>query len=303
MENENMLKRHGLFRQMGTPKPGDRLTPEQAGVFRNGILQVFEALRTGPFLIDVDGKRRAGQLQYHFSEVVRRFIYSLQHLNVLMQRMADVYPDVARTHELVQLDLQAGCQADHVLTYLNTIVDDIAHIIVLATGATHPKHPKKQFESMGDLKNPAGLTVPALAPISARLQHQDTQGSWWDLAFRHRSGARQLLIHNQFIVAFQAAIPPGKPLEVQANLISAYKEVPVGGDFSARLRAILTDLCNWLDGLEEDLVTYLLSKDPSWKPMVECPRVLLGLGPVVYHSQYFPLPLCEHSDPLPWEFK
>ena len=298
-----MPVRHGLFRQRGNPKSGDILIREQAGIFRYGIWQVFDALRVGPFLTTTRDRMRAAQLQSHFAEVVRRFLYSLQHLNTLMQRMADGYAEPVLSPALTQVDLEAGCQADHVLTYLNTIVDDIAQIIILATGVTHPK---QRTESMGDLKHPVVLPLPALAPLSARLKHLNTAGSWWDLAFRPHHGARQLLIHNQFVVTFQGTQAPGKPMEAQANLISPYQHTALGGNFSALLRVILTDFCNWLDFLEADLVAHLRAKDPAWKPMADCPSVLLGLGfpaaGVFYHSQYFPLPLCDHSDPLPWEF-
>ena len=70
----------------------------------------------------------------------------------------------------MQADLEAGCQADHVLTYLNTIVDDIAQIIIIATGVSRPK---QRMESMGDLKHPVVLPLPGQAGTSPRQGNDD----------------------------------------------------------------------------------------------------------------------------------
>src|SRR6267143_621866 len=115
-----MPKRHGIYQNIpaGLPK-GTRLTAEQVPVFRYGIWQVFEALRTGPFLLMSD-RGKAANLQQHFGEVCHRFVYSLQHLNGLMQRMADNFAREPLAPDSQQIDLEAGCQADHVLTFHGT---------------------------------------------------------------------------------------------------------------------------------------------------------------------------------------
>src|SRR4051812_32448903 len=125
------MHRHGLYRNIpeGLPK-GTRLTADQVPVFRYGIWQVFEALRSGPFL-PMTERGKPANLQEHFGEVFHRFIYSLQHLNGLMQRMAANFETGPFAPDAQQIYFEAGCQADHVLTYLNTIVDDIAQVIVL----------------------------------------------------------------------------------------------------------------------------------------------------------------------------
>src|SRR6267143_1614215 len=275
-----MPKRHGIYQNIpaGLPK-GTRLTAEQVPVFRYGIWQVFEALRTGPFLLMSD-RGKAANLQQHFGEVCHRFVYSLQHLNGLMQRMADNFAREPLAPDSQQIDLEAGCQADHVLTYLNTIVDDIAQVIVLATGVTHPK---QRTESMGDLNHP---------------------GTWWELAVKPHHGARQLLIHNHYVVTFHGTQTTGGPMEAKANLISAYQKHAIDGDFFRLLRDILTSLCDWLNRLEDTLVKHLQTLISAWKPKSQCPFILLGLGfpmsGVNYHPLYFPIPLCDGADPLPW---
>lgn len=298
-----MPKRHGIFQSIpaGLPK-GTRLTIDQVPVFRYGIMQVFEALRAGPFL-PMSDRSKPANLQQHFGEVSRRFVYSLQHLNRLMQRMATNFECERFALDSQQIDLEAGCQADHVLTYLNTIVDDIAQVIVLATGVTHPK---QRVESMGDLKHPAVIGLPALAPVHPLLNELNNPGTWWELAFKPRHGARQLLIHNHYVVTFHGAQSPGGPMEAKASLISAYQKHAIDDDFLGLLRDILASLCDWLDRLEEGLVQYLQTLNSTWKPMSRCPSIGLGLGlplsGVNYHPLYFPLPLCDGADPLPWAY-
>jgi hypothetical protein len=298
-----MPKRHGIFTSVpsGLPK-GTRLTSDQVAIFRYGIWQVFEALRTGTFL-PMSDRSKLANLNHHFGEVCQRFVYSLQHLNGLMQRISANFELGPLALDSRQVYLEAGCQADHVLTYLNTIVDDIAQVIVLATAVTHPK---QRTESMGDLKHPAVIALPALAPVYSLLQELNNPGTWWELAFKPHHGARQLLIHNQYVVTFHGAQSPGGPMEAKANMISAYQKHAIDGDFFKLLREILASLCDWLDRLEEALVKHLQALNSAWTPMSRCPCILLGIGIPLsgmnYHPLYFPLPLCDGADPLPWSF-
>lgn len=297
-----MPKRHGIYQYIPAElAKGTPLTIEQVPVFRNGISQVFEALRTGPFL-PMSDRAKAANLQQHFGEVCRRFLYSLQHLNELMQRMAARFELEPFDPGLQQIDLEAGCQADHVLTYLNTIVDDIAQVIVLATGV---KPQKQRTGSMGELKHPGVIGLPP--PIQNLLSELDKRGGWWELAFKPHHGARQLLIHNQYVVTFHGAQTLGGAMEARASLISAYQQCAIGNDFFKLLRDILTSLCDWLDRLEDALLNHLQTRAPSWKPISQCPAILLGLGfpasGVTYHPMYFPLPLCDGADPLPWTIR
>lgn len=296
-----MPTRHGIYRNIPPELPkGTRLTADQVPVFRYGIWQVFEALHTGPFL-PMSERRKSANIKLHFGEVCRRFLYSLQHLNGLMQRMASNFDCGSFAIDAQRIHLEAGCQADHVLTYLNSLVDDIAQVIVLATGVANPK---QRTESMGDLKHPAVIGLPALAPVCTLLHELNNPGTWWELAFKRHHGARQLLIHNHYVVTFHGSQSPGGPMEAKANLISPYQKHSIDGDFFSLLREILTSFCDWLDRLEGALITYLQSLNSAWKPMSQCPIILLGLGfpmsGVNYDREYFPLPLCDGADPLPW---
>jgi hypothetical protein len=292
---------HGIYRKrLPDRQKGDRLTPDEAARFRYGIRTVFQALISGPFLTSNDDKMRAVQLEFHFRKVCERFVFGLQHLNALMQTMARDFELPPFRPGVAALPLHAGYHADHILTYLNTIVDDIAQVIVLLTGVSHPK---QRAESMGDLKHPAVIGLPALAPINSLLSELNNPGSWWDFAFKPHAGARQLLIHNQHLITFQGAKSPGADYEAQAILHSPLgKTNPIG--ILAHMRSIFGSLCDWLDRLEAALTTHMHAAHPTWSPPPQCPFLCLPVGgpqgPVVCQAAYFPLPTCDGSDPLPW---
>lgn len=95
------------------------------------------------------------------------------------------------------------------------------------------------------------------------------------------------------------------PIRSNAILISPNRDgtdLPI--DFFGQLREILAGLFEWLDRLELALTYYLHTKSASWSPMLLCPFVLLPVGypPGVtqYDADYFPIPLCDGSDALPW---
>lgn len=292
---------HGIYRKLPTTAcPGQKLSPAEAMVFRCGILQIFEGLRTGPFLTSSDEQQRASQLEYHIRTLFQRFIFSLQNINRLMHELVACYGDDGSPPRTMAIQFEAECQADHVLTYLNTMVDDVAQVIILATGATHPN---RRIESMGDLKHPTVVHLSALTPVKTLLLELDQAVSWWDLAFKPKKGARQLLIHNQHLVQFQGASLPGEPFKAQAFLISPFSRSPFH-DFFSLLRDILSGLFGWLDRLEIALTGHLCTRSSGWSPKPTCPVFFLPigfpLGDTRFDADYFALPLCDGSDPLPW---
>jgi hypothetical protein len=303
-ERMPMPANHGLYRKRRPDrKKGERLTAAKVAVFRYGIRNIFDAMIRGPFLSKYEDRMRATQLEYHFRKLCDRFVFGLQHLNMLMQAMAREFSKQQIRPGQMALNLQAGYHADHLLTYLSTLVDDIAGIIIFATGTGHLKLRKKRIESMGNLKDDSIRTNPLLASVKPLLDHLLTANSWWDLAFKTEVGARQLLIHNRYLITFQGTCSPGQPYEAQAVLHSPFgKSNPT--DFFHQLRAIFADLFDWLDRLEAALITQLRGAHAGWSPTPHCPFLLLPVGgpqgPVVYEQAYFPLPLCDGSDPLPW---
>jgi hypothetical protein len=192
---------HGLHCKLPPPaQRGKIVTEEERMKFRYGIYAIFDGLKRGSFLLGKPEHIKAAQLEYHFQHVCERFIFILQHLGGLLPKLLQATTEERHLLAGMRTKFEAECEADHVLSYLSSIVDDIALAVVLVTGVSHPK---QRTESMGDLKHPAVIGLPALAPINSLLRELDNPGSWWNLAFKPHAGARQLLVHNQHLVVFQ----------------------------------------------------------------------------------------------------
>lgn len=299
-----MPTNHGLHRRL-LAVPGARVSAMEAMVFRYGILRVFDALRTESFPHTPVERRRAAQLEHHFRTLSQRFVFTLQHLNGLMQRLVQcTTPGSPMPHCTMALNLEAECVADHVMTYLNTIVDDVAILIVLSLGFSLPKH-AMPIDSMGKLRRLHLRGCEGLAPVADLLDETSTPTSWWDLGFATTTGARQLVVHNQHSVGFQLSSAPNGPMEVRSLVMSLHadRSVPCP-DFFGLLRDVLLGFYGWLDRLEATLSAHLQVAAPRWMPRPGCASFPLPvgypLGTTRYEREYFPLPLCDGSDPLPW---
>lgn len=299
-----MPTNHGIYRKL-PPTPGQRLTVAEAMVFRYGISRVFEALKAGPFFTNPDDLRRAAQLEHHFRTLCQRFVFTLQQLNGLMQELVHCHsPGQPPPHASMAIHCKAECLADHVLTYLNTMVDDVAIVVVLATGFI-PSKPSKVIDSMGKLRRQESRDELAFAPVRPLLAETDTAGSWWDLGFTTGTGARQMMVHNQHLVDFQLSSAPGGPMEVRSVVMSPFAQNTFAcRDFFGLLRDILSGLFGWLDRLEAALLSHLQTKGGGWSFPATCPFFFLPVGhpegTTRYDRHYFPIPVCDGSDELPW---
>lgn len=218
-----------------------------------------------------------------------------------MHELADSYSNGPEEMVSMGISYQSECLADHVLSYLNTILDDVAMMTAQATGFVGDT----KIDSMGKLRSNDIRNDPALIPVKVLLDELDQDGSWWELGFKQRRGARQQLVHNQHLLQFQGSAAPGVPYKSQAFLMAPYgSNTGPAIDFFGLLRDILSALFDWLDRLELALTNHLRTKSASWSPMLTCPFVLLPVGyppgMTRYDAEYFPIPLCDGSDSLPW---
>jgi hypothetical protein len=294
-----MPTNHGIYRKRIENAPsGTKLGPEQVGIFRHGIWQIFNALKMAAITPSLDEQKKAVQLEFHYRETIQRLAFSLQHVSGLMQEMAAGFNNRASPMASKSVGLAAGCHADHILTYLNSIVDDIACAIVHATGFVSSG---REIDSMGLLKGTSA--APALAPVKALVDELGDVGSWWELAFAPRVGGRQLLIHNHYYVTFQGSATEGQPFEAHTFLMTPFARTALPHFFDM-LRSIFAGLFNWLDRLEAALTALLRAKCLTWAPNARCPSFTLPIGypPGTTHflAGYSVLPLCDGSDPLPW---
>jgi hypothetical protein len=271
-------------------------------VFRCGILRIFKALKTGSFLTDPDKHRQAAQLEDHCRKLWLRFVFVLQELNGLMPALVHCYiADHLVPFASDALHYKSGCLADHVLTSLNTLADDVAIGVVLATGFV-PSKSQWAIDSMGKLRRQEVRNAPAFAPVKSLLDETHTPGSWWDLGFAPGKG-RQLMVHNHHLVNFELSSPPGGPMEVRAVVTSPSAQNSYAcHDFFGLLRAILSGLFGWLDRLEAALVSHLQQQAVGWSPPAMFQFLLpVGYPPGItrYDPRYFPIPVCDDSDELP----
>jgi hypothetical protein len=218
-----------------------------------------------------------------------------------MPELAQCYTDHPIPLASDALHFKAECLADHVLTYLNTLVDDVAIGVVLATGFI-PSKPGDAIDSMGKLRQARNKL--AFAPVQSLLCETYKSGSWWDLGFERGTGARQLMVHNHHLVEFQLSSAPGGPMEVRSVVMSPYAEKTFAcGDFFGLLHDVLYGLFGWLDRLEAVLASDLEQKAVGWSLPATCPSFLLPVGypPGItrYDQRYFPIPMCDGSDELP----
>src|SRR3954453_937740 len=140
-----MPTNHGIYRKLTEVPSGGKT---ELPACRYGILRIFDALTTKHFSQTQEERNNAADLAHHFRTVFVRFVFSMQELNRLMHELADICsnsngPGRAEARRIIY---QSECLADHVMNYLNTIVDDVAIITVQAT-----KFNVRSIESMNNL--------------------------------------------------------------------------------------------------------------------------------------------------------
>lgn len=183
------------------------------------------------------------------------------------------------------------------MTYLNTLIDDVAVLIVRVTTVNL----NLQRNAMSELISNFPQDGSRVAKLIKRAKDDD---SWWNKGFKKKLGARQRLVHNQYFVEFQ--LSGG---EASASLISP-DETPgddnpviAEEDFLDCVRSVLTSLFDWLDELEDALAEILQMPTPDGGLHETYYPLPIGYPPGTtrYESRYFVVPLCDDSDPLPLE--
>ena len=299
-----MAINHGIFMSPHNTRDGSEVRLPRMQ-FRYGIMRIFEGLRLGPFLSTSVERRRAAELEHHFRNVCQRLVFTLQRLDGLMQQLTSMHSSGdPPTIDAMRVNFEAETLADHLMTYLSMLVDDVAVMITQATSYL-PSKPGRAVDSMGKLRRSELRAEAAFRPLRHLLDETDIVGSWWDLGFATGIGARQLVIHNQHLVQFQLSCAPGGSMEARAVILSPFAERPFPcTDYFKLLRTLFAGLFVWLDRAENDLVGHLKTVHSTWEPMAFCPcfslPVGLPSGTTIFSSEYFPIPTCEGSAQLPW---
>lgn len=243
-----MPERHGVVIEAG---PACQL----------GILGVlFDPFLRGPLKPPYDPQRvdRPTCIHFHLRSVCRRLFRSLAHLSDQVHSwekfLADgglAGPDASLAFTIPD---EAGVAADSVIHYLNLLMDDVARMIPFVLTEGEAQEPER-FNDLktkiqnGRLDSPSGLRL--------LFEKLDNEGSWWSVGFAWGIGMRQRLVHYTDLVILEGMTRPGD------DRISAEMSLStVGGpvryrDFETTLRQLFLGFFNWLDAVEQELLTRL----------------------------------------------
>ncbi len=303
-----MPKNHGIVWLERDPYSTEPSTPAYrvAPRFRFGVSRLFNFSSNTHLSMSEAQRDYATRLEYHARTIASRLLFSLQRLSTLMPILCS-HVDKPLPDQYINAQFEAECYADHVLTYLNMVLDDVASAVALHAGCGFDSSTK--IESMGDLKTKCTHLPAAQVSITQTLGKLDDQDSWWNLAFKPRQGGRQLIIHNHGTLHFQASRNADESdWKIRAHLHRINSGVPAL-DFFSLLAKVFANLCEWLDELEQQfLVSFPGWDDSAWYPPGLCPAFRLPVGlsrePVCLLPDYFVLPYCDDNiEPLPWNFE
>ena len=273
---------------------------------RLGVWQVFHPW-VDPGLLVLQGHNirhpqdRPQWIEYHFRRVVIRLVRSLGRLHQ-HAREYDRFLEaggLAGPHPEMGFDIpeEAGIAADSVFHYLTLFIDDLARIIpfVLTEEGGEPNEP----DGFTQLKNHLIKgRLPASQPVKDLFARLDQDDSWWSLGFKPRVGMRQRLTHYTDLVYFRGSTKAG-----DTRMTSDISLITIGGparvaNFENALQNLLTNLCEWLDQLDQVLLAHLSErlarKGIPWNPFDEpIPAVRLpepdDARPDASHYLYLPV--------------
>lgn len=275
--------------------------------FRLGIWQVFDPW-VDPHLLVLQGHKirhpqdRPHLIEHHFRRVVIRLVRTLGRLYQRAREydrfleagaLAGPRPDLA-----FEIPEEAGIAADSVFHYLTLFVDDLARIIpyIITEDGDEPKEPM----GFSQLKN-HWITgeLPASQVLKDLFERLDQDDSWWSLGFKPHVGMRQRLTHHTDLVNFAGSTKAG-----DTSMTSDISLITIGGptrvaNFESTLQILLTDLCEWLDELDQELLGCLSERlarnGIPWNPFDEpIPAVRLPEpdDARLDASHYLYLPVC-----------
>jgi hypothetical protein len=275
-----------------------------------GIWRVF-APWVDPNLLVLQGHddipiTRPLKIEFHFRYVVRRLLRSLGRLYRDLRKYDRFIEDGAlfsqHPYLAIEIPEEAGIAADSIFHYLNLVIDDLARVIpfVFAKEGSIPKEPDgfaglKKMLAMGNLSVPQ-----TLIQLFSELDHEP---SWWYLGFKPGVGMRQRLTHYIDLIIFQFSTKPGdSKMTADVHLSSVGGPIHIK-DFEQGLENLFTDLCEWLDRLEHELLDYLSKmlarKGVSWNPFREpCPGFELPEleESIIDLTHYMFLPICDEAE-------
>ncbi len=277
---------------------------------RLGIRQVFDPWIDAK-LLNLQGynirhpKAQPLHIEFHFRRVVTRLLCSLGRFyqcargyDRFLEAGGLAGPDPILAFEIPE---EGGIAADSVFHYLTLFIDDLARMIpfVLIENEDERREPLgftqlKNWVINGQL--PASQTV---RDLFAALGQED---SWWSLGFGWGEGMRQRLTHYTDLVYFSASTKAGDTKMTSDISLITIGGPPRGVDFETALQNLLTSLCEWLDQLDQELLSHLTERlagqGVHWEPFNDPVPVFKLPQPGEARldaSHYLYLPLCSEA--------
>jgi hypothetical protein len=296
-----MPSRHGAILQ-GKDGPQCKL----------GIQQIFDPW-IAPELLLAQGHNirhpegRPLDIHLHFRRVVIRLLRSLgrfyqgaRQYDQFLEAGALAGPNPGLVFEIPE---EAGIAADSIFHYLTLFIDDLARMI-----------PFVLIEDGDERQEPDGFNavkwqvtegqLPASQNVRDLFMALDQDDSWWSLGFRRGIGMRQRLMHYTDLVYFSASTKTG-----DTKMTSDISLIRIGGqvegiELEDALQNLLSGLCEWLDQLDQELLSHLAERlerqGVHWEPFNDAVPVFRLPGPgeaPLDASHYLYLPICGEAPP------
>jgi len=284
-----MAKRHGITIEEGKIQ------------FKMGIWQIFDPWTYGPLLGEQGyqrhPERRPLYIEYHFRRVANRLFRSLNRLYSQCREYDKFIEDGSISGQNPELCFEIpeeiGIAADSVVHYLNLFAEDLARIIPFVLSEDVPEYDQKDIRGTffgkltGDISPDEIYATQEVKKLFSDLK--DNNNSWWSLALKPKYGVRQRLVHYTDLITCTASTKPGDSEMTPDFTLHRVGSSEESKPLEETLKALLTDLCSWLDDLEKLLLPILVQRlaqnDVQWSPFDE-----------LIHTIPLPIPCADRFD-------
>lgn len=239
-----MPKNHGLFKKIDPPLYARCLF---------GINRVFYIIGDANFHKDnAERCEKVRKLWMHAEQVENKLLASLDLFQLEIGKIEKALnePRPGGWDEEV-----AGIAADSIINYLSMFADDLGRLVPYVIDYEWKREESPSFLAQkSKMTKPNPPLFPQLKPLFDRLDNDPN--SWWKWALKRGVGVRQRVVHFTDFISFAGT----KKEENEGWTASAYLWGENGRDFLNGLKPFFTNLCEWLDALQELLEGELIQR-------------------------------------------
>ncbi len=229
-----MPKNHGLFK---------KADPQRYSRCLFGINRVYYIIgHSGFHKGNTERWKEVIKLRMHAEQIEIKLLASL---DLFQLEIGKIEKALNQPQFPTYDDELAGIAADSIVNYLGMLADDIGRLVPYAMGYEGPAKFESFVDLMNKMKKHNPPLFPQLKPLFDRLDND--QNSWWKWALERGVGVRQRVVHFTDFITFGGT----KKEEDEGWTASAYLWGENGRDFLNGLKPFFTNLCEWLDALQE----------------------------------------------------